>query len=113
MNPYEKREDIPIPECECCERWPKVIADIYRRAVWDLGGDDNPLLWGPAHVVWEDNNFDCAESCLRDFDEMVQRLNMRDDFNEDQLIIVHRTLEELAQLPMSIRDGEVDILEDK
>ena len=107
MDTYERIEDIPISFCECCGVWPDVIADIYRRAVWDLGGDSSPLLWGPAHVVWEDCNFDSAEDCLHDFEENVTWGKQWNDFSDEQLRIVRRSLEELARIPENIRERNV------
>ena len=44
----------------CHWGWPKPIADIYDDCVERLGGDEGPLLWGPAHVVWADENWELA-----------------------------------------------------
>lgn len=81
----------------CHWGWPKPIADIYIRALHDLGGDDRPLHFGPAHVVWEDENFDSAEWCLENFEEYAG------GFSEKDLVVVRRSLEELTRLPLSIR----------
>jgi hypothetical protein len=73
------------------------VADIYNKALADLDGDDSPLKFGPSHVVWEDENFDFAEECLRDFDEYVG------EFSEQELDVVKRSLQELAKVPLSDR----------
>ena len=36
----------------CHWGWPKPIHDIYDKALAALDGDESPLLYGPAHVVW-------------------------------------------------------------
>lgn len=40
----------------CHWGWPKPVADIYQEFKEIVGED--ALHWGPAHVVWEDENFD-------------------------------------------------------
>ncbi len=65
-----------------------------------LGGNDMPLLYGPAHVVWADENFDFAPWCLKSFDQH------RGDFSDEELAIVKRSLEQLAALPAEAWDVE-------
>lgn len=77
----------------CHWGWPKPIAEIYQDAVAELAGDEAPLHWGPAHIVWEDENWDSAQSCLDHFDEY------RRDYSEWQLDIVRESLERLVALP--------------
>lgn len=48
----------------CHWGWAKPVADIYEKAVDLLDGDSSPLEFGPAHVVWSDENFEMAEECL-------------------------------------------------
>lgn len=79
----------------CHWGWPKAVADIYLEALQTPNGDDAPLLYGPAHVVWSDENFDSAAWCLEHFDAY------RGDHGEDELAIVRRSLEQLAALPES------------
>jgi hypothetical protein len=81
----------------CYWGWPKVVADIYERALIDLGGDKMPLLYGPAHIVWDDENFDSAEWCLENFDKI------QCDYSQTDLEIVRRSLSELALVPISDR----------
>lgn len=82
----------------CHWGWAKPVAEIYKRALDDLGGDSTPLHYGPAHVVWDDENFDLAQGCLDDFEKYGA------GFSERELAIVRRSLEELASLPMEERD---------
>ena len=81
----------------CYWGWPKPVADIYARAVEKLDGYWDPLHFGPAHLVWSDENFDGAEWCLKHFDEF------KGDCNEAELEIVKQSLEELSQIPIDIR----------
>ena len=82
----------------CHWGWAKPVAEIYRRAVDKLEGYDDPLHFGPSHIVWEDENFDCAEGCLEHFD------NYRGDYSDEQLEVVRQSLVELAALPMDERE---------
>ena len=86
----------------CHWGWPKLVADIYDKAVKALDGDKFPLSFGPSHIVWEDENFDAAERCLEHFDEW------KGDFSLEDLEIVRTSLKELAAIPLHIRDCEPD-----
>lgn len=83
-----------------------MIADIYEEALEKLGGDDIPLKFGPAHIVWEDENFDSADWCLEHFDEH------RGDYTEADLVVVRDSLERLVNVPDELKmpptgyDGE-------
>ena len=68
----------------------------------DLDGDAMPLHFGPAHVVWEDENFDCAQACLEDFERN------RSDWSDVELAVVRRSLEQLAALSQSDWDVQPD-----
>lgn len=82
----------------CYWGWPKVVADIYLRALDKLGGDESPLHFGPAHVVWEDENFQCAQKCLDDFDKYT------DGYTPEEMRIVKDSLIELSKLSESEYD---------
>jgi hypothetical protein len=81
----------------CYWGWPKPIADIYDRYI-DTAGHA-AMHYGPAHVVWDDENFDCAEVCLEDFAK-----HSDDRHTPDELAAVRRSLEALAALPMELRE---------
>lgn len=83
---------------ECYWGWPKPVAEIYKKALADLDGDYGPLHFGPAHVVWEDENFGLADSCIADFEQW------KGDYSDKELDIVMRSLRELALLPQSAWD---------
>lgn len=86
----------------CYWGWPKPVADIYLRALEKLGGFEDPLHFGPAHVVWEDENFDSARWCLDNFSKYTG------DYSTDELAIVRESLEELVKLPRELLDVEPD-----
>lgn len=84
---------------DCYWGWPKAVAEIYDRACKDLGDEDGQALhYGPAHVVWEDENWHSAECCLEHFDEYAENLS------ESEKVIVRRSLKELAAIPLEERD---------
>lgn len=91
----------------CHWGWPKPVAEIYQRALRDLDGDDSPLQFGPAHIVWSDENFDSAEWCLENFEQY------KGDYSEESLLVVRRSLEELAALPLEVRCAEPDDYDDE
>src|SRR3990167_11306752 len=82
----------------CYWGWPKTVADIYDRALIDLGGNESPLKYGPSHIVWSDENFDSAEWCLENFEKYVG------DYSDKELDIVRRSLVELSDVPINTRD---------
>jgi len=81
----------------CHWGWPKPVAAIYEKALDALEGDDSPLLYGPGHIVWADENFHSAEWCLEHFEDHTG------DRGEADLAIVRQSLEELAKLPLDVR----------
>ena len=78
--------------------WPKEIADIYKKALEKLDGDIMPLNFGPAHIVWADDNFDAAEWCLEHFDEYAG------EHTAAELKIVKWSLTELIKIPFAKRN---------
>lgn len=81
-------------ECYWCKHgWPKPIRDIYGNALDKLDRDARPLLYGPAHVVWEDENFDSAQWCLDHFGDYTGH------FTDKQLAIVRESLVQLLAVP--------------
>ena len=87
--------------CFCSWGWPEPIAKIYLKAVADLedlGWDLSSLHFGPAHTVWEDSNFDLAQSCIDDFEKYSR------DFTAPELEIVLRSLRELLDVPDELKE---------
>lgn len=83
---------------DCHWGWPRAVHDIYQRALDKLDGKDSSLHFGPAHIVWEDENWDSAEWCIQHFDEYA------DDLNQHEREVVMQSLLELNALPESVRD---------
>lgn len=88
----------------CHWGWARPVAEIYLEALRRLDGDESPLHYGPSHIVWEDENFDCAEICLEDFDKSP----LRDDYSSEELAVVRWSLEELAKIPADDREAAPD-----
>jgi hypothetical protein len=86
----------------CYWGWPKPIKEIYDRAVADLDGWDDPMEFGPGHIVWSDENWDSAQWCLDHFDEY------RGDYSDVDLAIVRRSLEELLAVPGEFKEPPAD-----
>jgi hypothetical protein len=87
----------------CYWGWAEPVARIFREAVESLGGDENPLLYGPGHIVWEDENFNrsSVEFCLRQCDEKPAASW---DMSADALAAVRASLEALLALPDAARE---------
>lgn len=86
----------------CHWGWAKPVADIYDEALAALGFE-SPLEFGPAHIVWSDENFgdDSIRSCLADFDES---LNWPDyEITAAEKLIVKQSLERLLEIQESVR----------
>ena len=88
---------------DCHWGWPKPVADIYDKALADLGGYESALEFGPGHIVWSEENFDFAERCLESFDADRDKWGWSDEYSESELAIVKRSLQELAALPLAVR----------
>lgn len=81
----------------CYWGWPSQIAEIYDRALAKLDGDETLLNFGPAHIVWEDENWGSAQYCLDGFDKWVAK--HRHQFDELSLEVVKQSLVELLAVP--------------
>ena len=86
----------------CYWGWAKPVAEIYKQAVEKLGGNEHALHYGPAHIVWEDENWDSVDWCLEHFNEY------KGDNSEEDLEVVRWSLEELAKIPLEKREIEPD-----
>jgi hypothetical protein len=77
----------------CTYGWPKQIADIYHRHEPTAG--ESAMHYGPAHVVWDDENFEreSVQWCLDHFDDY------RGDHSNEALEAVRKSLVELLELP--------------
>jgi len=83
----------------CYWGWPKAVADIYLEALAALNGDETLLKFGPAHIVWSDENFDGAQWCLDHFDEY-----RREEYSDAEHEIVRESLRKLLLVPEELRD---------
>ena len=89
----------------CYWGWHPQVKAIFDEAVAQIG-DESPLMGGPSHIVWADENFDSAQWCLDHFDEY------KGDYSEIDLAIVRKSLECLVALPAEFKtepagyDGE-------
>jgi pentatricopeptide repeat protein len=82
----------------CHWGWPEKVAEIYQEALSKLKGNPSPLNFGPGHVVWEEENFDLAQSCIDDFSKYSY------DLTDEEKEIVMWSLVELDKLPLSERE---------
>lgn len=84
----------------CYWGWAKPVAEIYIEALKKLDGNEMPLHYGPAHIVWEDENWDSVVWCIEHFDEC------KGDNSEKELEVVRWSLEQLAKIPLKQREIE-------
>lgn len=79
----------------CHWGWPAPVAEIYRRYADIYGGE--ALQYGPAHIVWADENFDrgSIQWCLDHWDEYRR---------DDGCDAIRQSLVELLAIPDEIRD---------
>lgn len=80
----------------CHWGWPKQIRDIYEKALDALDGDSSPLHYGPAHIVWDDENWDSAQSCLDEFDVPAWYTG---NYSDEAMAIVRQSLIDLLAVP--------------
>jgi hypothetical protein len=91
----------------CYWGWPKAIKDIYEQATEKLDGDTSPLNFGPAHIVWEEENWDSAQWCIDNFDKYSK------DLSEHEKSVVMWSLRELLKLPEHVLNAEPDDYDDE
>jgi len=79
----------------CHWGWAKPVMDIYDEALAKLDGNYSPLNFGPAHIVWEDENFEThhVQFCIDHFDEYGYNLT------DHERSVVMESLEKMAKLP--------------
>ena len=87
----------------CYWGWPVPVMDIYKRSVAKLDGDWMALDYGPAHVVWADENFErnTVEWCL----ENCRTGKYCDGLTPWQVAVIAESLEALLALPDEIRES--------
>lgn len=80
----------------CHWGWSKPVLDIYRKHEAVAG--ESAMQYGPAHIVWADENFDSAQWCLENFD------HYRGHHTESELAAVHQSLIDLLALSPEVRN---------
>lgn len=82
----------------CYWGWPKQVADIYRK--YEALSSESAMMYGCAHIVWSDENFDDDSIlwCLRE--DGGQKYNYDDP---DYAQYVNESLRELLKVPEEIR----------
>lgn len=85
----------------CWWGWHPQVKAIFDEAVAQIG--DQPLLHGPSHVVWSNENFDSAQWCLDHFGEYNCVI-----FSYSDLAIVRQSLERLVKLPAEFKVEPAD-----
>ncbi len=77
--------------------WPREVAAIYKRCVDVVGV--GAMNYGPAHIVWDDGNFDsgsiqwCIDNAWKN----------RNELGDDAVAVVIQSLHDLASVSESIR----------
>lgn len=86
----------------CHHGWPEQIADIYETAVLVAGY--SAMHFGPAHIVWEDENFarHHVQWCLDNFSKYAG------DFSARELAAVAKSLSDLLRLQDSVLEPRPD-----
>lgn len=86
----------------CYWGWSTPVVEIYRRALEAAGM--SALHYGPAHIVWDDENFDreSVQWCLDHFHEYCE------DYPDAELQVVKDSLTALLALPDAVRDPRPD-----
>lgn len=76
----------------CYWGWSKPVREIYDK--YEAIAGESAMEYGPAHIVWSDENFDrsSVQWCLDHFDEY------RGDHTDEALSAVRKSLEELLLL---------------
>lgn len=87
----------------CYWGWAKSVFNIYRDALFKLkkrGSSESPMHFGPAHIVWEDEDWNSVDWCLENFDKH------RSDYSDSELRVVRWSLMKLKRLSPEERDPE-------
>ena len=87
----------------CYWGWHPEVKAIYDEALLREGENiQGAMHYGPAHIVWEDENFDKAQWCLDNFDKYPG------DNSAADLEVVRWSLEELVKIPMKYKIEPAD-----
>ena len=93
----------------CFWGWPIQVAKIYQEARAKLGGNELPLEYGPAHIVWCDENFETChvQWCLDNYSSDTFKKTY-ERYSNEELEIVRQSLIELLEIPEEVRCYEPD-----
>lgn len=83
----------------CHWGWSKAVVDIYKKYLAIAG--EGAMHFGPAHIVWEDENFERehVQWCFDHFDDGTENPDEDDDvFTAAQYTAVRHSLEDLLLL---------------
>lgn len=84
----------------CHWGWAKAVQAIYDEFVEELG-DNNAMHYGPAHIVWEDENFD--DDSIRHCLAHEWSADAYPHCSQEEFAVVRRSLEKLMTVPESVR----------
>lgn len=86
--------------------WGVKTKAVYRVSLEAVGGDADVLDYGPAHVVWADDNFEdeSIQFCLGECE--TRRQEWLDKFGEAKLDAVRTSLELLLKIPEDERGDD-------
>lgn len=84
----------------CHWGWHPKVKAIFDEAVTIIG--EAPLLFGPSHIVWEDENFNDAQWCLDHFNDRKWI------YSKHELTIVRQSLERLIEIPAEWKTEPAD-----
>jgi len=104
----------------------KQVADIYNKycaLITDIGGDAYTAMnYGPAHIVWADENFDKEDHiqwCIDNAQDWMKEWNVSPNFGDDPKLhqkecdLVVESLKELLLLPDEILNCEPEDYDDE
>jgi len=96
----------------CYWGWPKPVSEVYMAALSKLDGYEDPLHFGPSHIVWSDENFDdgSIKFCM---DQVTKHRRDFDNYSDDELAVVRESLLQLSAIPEAIRDYCPDDYDDE
>jgi len=85
-------------------KWPPAVWAIYERhcrAIDQLGfNGELEMGYGPAHLVWDDENWRCIQFCLDECEGWTRR-----EVSAEVLAIVRQSLLDLLQLGPEVLDA--------
>lgn len=84
----------------CYWGWHPKVKAIYDEAEAEIG--EAPLIFGPSRLVWHQENFNHAQSCLDHFNDGKW------SWSKSELDVVRQSLERLVELPTEYKTEPAD-----